>query len=98
MAIEEFDIGNTVLCDFCNEDFTHSEAKGGLLFQSKAACPNCAPSIQASAVRHGETQYIRLVCPDDMAFKDFVLWIRGGNNKIRILTGKDCKFPDIKRK
>lgn len=64
--------GDTVLCDYCNEDYTKSSTSGGLLFQSKAACPSCAPRIQREAEGHGETNFIRARCPEGKSFADWV--------------------------
>ncbi len=66
------DPGDTVLCDYCNKEFTDSKAIGGLLFGSKAACPECAGRIEDGAKRYGEEQYIRARCPEGMAFADWV--------------------------
>ena len=66
-------IGRHVCCDFCNEDFTHSDASGGLIFESKAVCPTCAPRIERDAAGFGETHCIRARCPEGVSFKDFVL-------------------------
>jgi hypothetical protein len=38
----EFDIGNTVVCDLCDENYTNSDAVGGFVFESKGVCPKCA--------------------------------------------------------
>lgn len=64
---------NDVFCDFCGEDFTNRDDKGGLLFQSKATCPCCAKKIEADAARYGETQFIRDRCPQDMEFRNWVI-------------------------
>ena len=49
------DIGETVLCDLCNADYTDSEAEGGILVGTYAICPTCAPGIIRDAERTGET-------------------------------------------
>lgn len=80
--VEEFPVGDEVLCDFCCKDWTDSNVSGGFLFQSKAVCPQCAlrtlPSIQA----YGEEGFIREHCPPDLSFAD---WVR----KLRYRTGHD---------
>ncbi len=35
------DIGNTVVCDFCNADYTESKESGGLIAGGYAVCPKC---------------------------------------------------------
>jgi len=78
------DIGEQVWCDMCCKEFTDSTEKGGLLFGSKACCPDCAPNIQVKAVQYGETDYIKGYCPEGMTFKDWCVQLRDGNNTIRI--------------
>jgi hypothetical protein len=75
------DIGETVLCDLCNADYTDSEAEGGILVGTYAICPTCAPPIISDAERTGET-IVR--CPVQTRFKDWVLQLRGGRNTIEI--------------
>lgn len=68
--------GNLVFCDGCGEDFTDSPAKGGILFQSKALCPACAPKWERDAKRFGEDQFIRARCPEGLSFADWVRTLR----------------------
>jgi hypothetical protein len=82
------DIGEIVVCDFCNEDYTDSSAVGGMLFGSYATCPKCAVRMMPQIERDNETGHIRKVCPDGQTFKAFVLELRGGNNTITIFTGE----------
>lgn len=91
--IEHIDSGEAVACDFCGEDFSESEATGGLLFQSKAACPECAPRIEAGAKSYGETHFIRGRCPEGMQFRAWVREIlRGGAPAtIKIITGHEAE-------
>ena len=84
VKVEEWDIGDTVVCDACSEDYTNSDATGGILFGSRAICPKCAPQWEESAKRHGEERFIRDRAGPEEAFKAFCLRHRGGNNKIRI--------------
>ena len=72
------DIGNTVLCDLCNDDYTDSDAEGGLLVGSYVVCPQCAPDIDDT----GDEPIIK--CPAGMRFRDWVLRLRGGRNTIEI--------------
>ncbi len=83
---EIYDVGESVICDFCGKDFSGSDAKGGLIFQSKAACPECTPRIKSNAIGYGESKFIRAECPDQMSFKDFVIGYRNGNNTVRVIN------------
>lgn len=83
---EEFDVGDTVICDWCGEDYTDSNEKGGVCFGSKACCPKCEPRVRELAKKHNEEQYLGESCPPDMTFKAWVLQLRGGDNKIKIYS------------
>jgi hypothetical protein len=74
------DIGDTVLCDLCNDDYTNSDAQGGVLVGSYAICPRCAPEFDDT----GDEPIIR--CPAGMRFREWVLRLRGGRNTIEITT------------
>lgn len=82
--IEVIEMGDSVLCDVCNTDFTNSEESGGFLFGSYAYCPRCAPRGLRTIQETGEERYIRAMCPPDVSFKEFVLGLRAGNNKVII--------------
>jgi hypothetical protein len=86
VTITEYDIGDTVVCDLCNEDFTSSTETGGFLFSSKGVCPHCAPKFEESARKYREEKYIRNRARKGETFKDFILRIRGGNNTVRITS------------
>ena len=73
------DIGDMVLCDICNDDYTKSDAEGGILVGSYAVCPECAPKFDSS-----DEPIIH--CPAGMRFRDWVLHLRGGRNTIEITT------------
>lgn len=88
MNAEQFDIGNSVECDFCCNDYTKSTEVGGLLFESKAVCPKCAEKVERDAERYGETHLIRQRCPANISFRDFVLFLRGGNNTVTVFSGE----------
>jgi hypothetical protein len=68
MKIWQIDIGDTVLCDLCSDDYTESDKKGGIIIGDYAICPKCEkPHMLAEASyisRPGET------------FKDFVIRTR----------------------
>jgi hypothetical protein len=74
------DIDTMVLCDSCNEDYTHSDAEGGILVGSYAICPECARDFDES-----EDEPI-IHCPTGMRFRDWVLRLRGGRNTIEITS------------
>jgi hypothetical protein len=77
---ESIDIGDTVLCDLCNEDYTNSDAQGGVLVGSYAICPRCAPEFDDT-----DDEPV-ITCPAGMRFRDWVLRLRGGRNTIEITT------------
>jgi ssDNA-binding Zn-finger/Zn-ribbon topoisomerase 1 len=85
---EIIDIGQTVLCDICNADYTESDERGGILFGSKAVCPKCEPKMLQSIEFYGEQMHLNGRCPDDTSFRDWVLQLRGGDNTIRIISTK----------
>lgn len=88
--IETIDYGRKVICDSCNVDYTDSKATGGLLHQSKAICPVCAPRWRDEP----DLEYIRGECPKDMPFADWVRDIlRGGQPaQMIILTGEAAEI------
>jgi hypothetical protein len=88
MTQEVIELGDRVVCDDCDEDFTTRKDKGGILFQSKAICPVCAPTWEENAREYGEESFIRGRCPDGIAFAD---WVRddlrqGKPGRITIIT------------
>ncbi len=87
--IEETDVGNRVVCDVCDEDYTNSPECGGFLFQSYAYCPKCAPKQLKLIKRYNEEHFIKAHCPPNMAFAKWVLSLRGGDNTIRVITTRD---------
>jgi len=87
--VQVFDIGETVICDWCGKDFTdppESEVCGGLLFGSKACCPECEPKFTESAKSYNEEKYINDHCPAGMTFKKWVIGLRGGNNTVKVYS------------
>ena len=91
MTITKFDIGDTVLCDDCNENYTDSNQTGGITFQSKAICPKCAPKWIKNAEEYNEGRFITAHCPLNMSFADWVRNVlRGGKpGKIEIIDSDD---------
>lgn len=68
-------IGRQVICDFCNDDYTDSLQIGGGLIGSNAVCPKC--------IRPEDKVKIR--CPENMAFADWVRIVLRGTNNAEIL-------------
>jgi ssDNA-binding Zn-finger/Zn-ribbon topoisomerase 1 len=64
------DIGDDVICDFCNADYSESDDCGGVLVGSWAACPECALEMSMRASQYGAK--LDAVCPDGTSFADFV--------------------------
>ncbi len=90
------DIGDTVICDQCNKDYTESEKSGGFIFGSHAYCPECAREALPRIKGYGEEDHIKAQCPDGMSFKNFVLAYRGGNNSVTVITLEDGEsFKDL---
>jgi len=80
------DIGEAVVCDICNGDYTESEKSGGFLFGSYAYCPECAKNRIANIQSHNEERFIKARCPEGKPFSKWILEdIRQGNNLI--ITG-----------
>ncbi len=86
--ITVIDMGDQVLCDWCGKDYTNSDAKGGFMFGFKATCPSCAPKMEADAKKYDEEHYIRARCPADLTFREWVLRLRNGDNRI-IVTSEE---------
>lgn len=87
MKVEKIiDISKTVLCDFCNEDYSDSDESGGFLFLRKAACPKCATRLRETVKKHNEERYIRGECREDESFAEFVHRVRNGNEEIVMYT------------
>lgn len=70
------DMGDTVLCDFCNKDWTNKEETGGFLLQSKAVCPDCEERIMNNIKKFKEESFIRGKCPEDMSFYNWIMTLR----------------------
>ena len=84
---ETFDLGDAVLCDMCDEDYSNSTDKGGLTFGSKAVCPKCVPRVEASAKKYGEEWNIKNRCPADKSFAEWVREdLRGGKPATMTIT------------
>lgn len=77
MDIWEIDIADTVVCDFCNDDYTESEMAGGLIIDGYAVCPRCEKPEMLKEATH--------VCRPGESFKQFVLRNRP-DNKIGVYS------------
>jgi hypothetical protein len=91
VTVEIIDVGDHVECDLCSIDYTGKPDTGGILFGSKACCPVCAPHMEREAKAVGDERFIKARCPEGMAFAAWVLSVRNGDNRIRILTGEDAE-------
>lgn len=85
--IEHIDMGDEVLCDSCNKDYTHSDEVGGAQFGSYAVCPDCVGQWIANSSL-GERAAMVEAKPGQ-TFRDFVINdLRGGKSgEINIYRG-----------
>ncbi|HEX7115657.1 MAG TPA: hypothetical protein VF193_11050 [Steroidobacter sp.] len=86
------DIGRIVVCDFCDADHTDTPITGGVIFGSKAVCPECVHYVA------GEPEYIKARCPDGQSFGDFVRAYRGPSSAIIVAPAsapkcRSCRQP-----
>jgi hypothetical protein len=87
--IETRHVGEVVVCDACNDDYTDSTDSGGFLFGSHAYCPKCAKRSIERIKGYGEEKYIKDYCPEGMSFRDWCLKLRNGDNTIKTITVED---------
>lgn len=66
------DMGNMVVCDYCNKDYTNLKDEDGILFGANAVCPDCQKRVEESAKKYHEEHYIQARCPKGMSFADWV--------------------------
>ena len=72
-----FDIGRTVVCDFCDEDYTDSDATGGLLMGSKALCAKCVDRYSQDLAQDADEGRVAFALPElGETFADFVRRVR----------------------
>lgn len=87
---EKMLLGDLVVCDVCNEDFTESDERGGFVFGSYAYCPKCAKRSLTSIYENDESRYINAWAEPGESFADFVrrfrsstgsdfIWVTGGD-------------------
>lgn len=74
--LDVIDIGDEVICDFCNLSFDDDSAEGGCFIGSYAVCPECTKGIKPSDEE--EIEYIQ------GPFRQAVLKKRDGDNTIKI--------------
>lgn len=67
------DVGDIVICDICNKDFSNSDESGGFVFGSYGYGPCCAEKGLQSIKSFNEEKYIVAVCPQDKSFKQFII-------------------------
>ena len=84
--LEIIDIGNQVICDFSDKDFTDSESVGGFVFGSKGCCPDCAPRMMQNIEKYNEQKYIKDRALPGESFASFILRYRGENNTVTIYS------------
>lgn len=89
-----YDLTGLIVCDSCDADHATTSAPGGILFESKAICPACAPKWEEGAKKHGEAHFIRDRAREGESFRDFVLRLRAGypgaeGNRM-VVTGDDA--------
>lgn len=72
----KIDMGDRVICDHCNEEYTNSDLSGGFLFDGKGICPKCAPDYLKSVESFNELEHIRAYCPSGLSFAQFIIAIR----------------------
>lgn len=83
------EVGDQVNCDICNDYFPPSDTRsGGFLFDTYSYCPKCAASSLERIKGYKEDKYIRAWCPEGMSFHDFVMALRGGNNRVVVTSKK----------
>jgi hypothetical protein len=89
---EDISMGDIVVCDYCGRDWRGRTESGGLIFQSKAICPLCAPEAEKGIRQFGEERYVRARCREGVSFWHFVLDYRQrtGSTFIRVTTGEDA--------
>lgn len=92
--VEVKDIGQSVVCDFCNADHSEHSEPGGFLFGSYAVCPTCAKRALPEIQRDGDAGRIKGFCPPDKTFRDWVLELRGGDNTIKYYESQGGKEED----
>jgi hypothetical protein len=77
-------VGDSVVCDVCNEDYTNSPLEGGFIFGSYAYCRKCVERHMPEIIRLGEMKFIQAVAFPGERFADFVRRYRGPDAAISV--------------
>lgn len=77
-------VGDNVVCDICNEDFTTRTDPGGFVFGSYAYCPFCAREKLPAIRSYEEEHRIKEWAKPGEAFADFVRRYRGPDSSIKV--------------
>ena len=76
-------LGDSVLCDFCNKDWTGNLATGGFVVHGYATCPDCAEGTYKNLEKFDELAYIETTCEPGETFAQMVLRYRGPDAYIK---------------
>lgn len=82
----EYNLGDIVLCDLCNADYSTSDAIGGFVFSAKAVCPECAPRMWDSLIQYDEVHLVETQPAKGETFAEMVRRYRGGPATMTITT------------
>lgn len=77
-------IGDLVVCDGCDVDYSTSNEHGGFLMQSKAICPVCAPEWLKLLKECNEEHFIVAHCPAGQSFADWIRSLRPDDAAIKV--------------
>ena len=85
-----YDVSDTVICDVCNTDHSHSGAVGGWQFGGHGYCPGCAtPDAEARIAGYSESHLITARAHPGETFRDFIMRVRGPDNQAVIVTAPE---------
>jgi len=76
--IDVIDIGEEVVCDFCNLSFEDDSAEGGCFIGTYAVCPACTQARDTKSSDEEPVEFIK------GSFRQAVLKSRRGDNTIKI--------------
>jgi hypothetical protein len=78
--IDSIDIGDEVICDYCNATISDDEKEQGFFVGTNAVCQECGKDIRVSDYAKFEVEHV------SSNFKQAVLKRRNGNNRIEIYS------------
>lgn len=78
--IDVIDIGEEVVCDFCNTGFEDDSVEGGCFIGTYAICPECTRTRGIKSTPEEPVDFIK------GSFRQAVLKSRNGDNTIKIWT------------